>query len=496
MDVCASCGQPLKEETKFCANCGAPRAAEVTAPSEVVPTGAAPGRRRWFLSVGALAVVGVLVVGLLFVFGAFKGDRGASSPQAALAQLVDSITTLQPSQVTNAIAPGEVSGFADLEKSVNSPTLKKTLAKVESQFTSQMKAMSGALPGSFGPAFSALSGISSTEIGGAMKAISVKLSNAHYSTTNLADGIADVAMTDGDITLSVNAAKIPATLRQKMRTILSGSNDVPSWMNDLINGNTTISHTWHIGDWVKAANAQGQKFDVIVVKQGSGWYVSLYGTIAQHVYEGVSFNRQRNGEPALAQPSWRLYSNPPRGIVAGSANQVPANLAKAFNDRSVQEVFQNLPQSEARAVYPYVPLLQSAAGRGGSGSVAISGVQANTTGVDGDLVHVTYTQGTATVTDNGQNQSASVNHGCYTLNGNQQCVDQWPDFAQAFGIDKGIPITLRKVSGGYQLDPIATYVGLISSALDHADQLATAYSELMTYVQDQFNALSGSQTGS
>ncbi|HWU31684.1 MAG TPA: hypothetical protein VN108_02355, partial [Marmoricola sp.] len=133
-------------------------------------------------------------------------------------------------------------------------------------------------------------------------------------------------------------------------------------------------------------------------------------------------------------------------------------------------------------------------------SLAISGVRATTTGTDGDLTHVVYTQGTATVTQNGQSKSASVNNGCYAADGSQQCVSQWPDYlqnaAKAFGIDKGIPVTLKQVNGGYQLDPVGTFVGLATSAMNHADQLATAYGEFMSAMMQQLQQFNSQYGGS
>lgn len=447
------------------------------------------------LSGVALVVVVALVVGLLFVLGVFKSDKGASSPEDAVAKLVSSTVAFKSSSALNALAPGEINGFAGLQKAATSPSLKAAGDKLKSELESLSKSdLGSSMPGVFGQGFDGLSGVSQADVEAGVKAVSVKLTGLKYRTTKLADGIADVEIVDGTITVSADSSKIPANLRKQLKTIIQDSN-VPDVVTQLLDGNTTVTKTVKIGDYVDQAAKQGQKFDAIVVRQDGSWYVSLYGTIAQHVYEGVAHDRQANGDSPLAQPDWNLYANPPKAIVAASVEQVPANLAKAISDESVQEIFQNLPQNEVRALYPYVPLLQSAAGSDANGTtLEISGVQATTTGTDGNLVHVIYTQGTATSTEGGKTSIASVHNGCYTADGDKQCVSDWPNFAQSlakvFGMDKGIPLTLRKVDGGYQLDPIGTYVGLVSAVLNHADQLVDAFTQFMDYVQKQLEQLS------
>ncbi|HWU33045.1 MAG TPA: hypothetical protein VN108_09225, partial [Marmoricola sp.] len=325
--------------------------------------------RALLLASGALVVVAAIVVGLLFVFGVFKSDKGASSPEAAVSDLLSAAVTLKPADAVKAIAPSEVDGFSGLAKAANSPAVKSAMAKFDAQIKSQMEQLAATpgMPSSVGSAFAAYSGISRADIQGALKAVSVKLTNMRYTTTELASGIADVTVNSGDVTISVDSTKIPADLRQKVSTMINGTSDVPSWVTDLLSGNKTVSHTWHIGDWSNAAAVKGQKLDLIVVQQDGGWYVSMVGTIAQHIYEGVTYDRQMNGQSPLAQPNWNLYANPPQAIIASSPEQVPANIAKAFSHKSMMEIFQNLPQSEVRTLFPFVPLLQAAADSG-SGS--------------------------------------------------------------------------------------------------------------------------------
>lgn len=553
MEFCTSCGQPLKDGAAFCTSCGAPKAhagqtpaaPSAPAPAEVptapvsdstaaiapVPAEAdaapmppmVPGyeaaqpapnkaRRALLLSSGALIVVAAIVVGLLFVFGVFKSNKGASNPEAAVSDLVNSVAALNPSQALTAIAPGEVSGFQELEKSaesaMTSSSNKSALANLETQMQSLQQSTGGASTGL--PGFNQLtsmSNISPDDLKGALKAVSVKLTNLQYNTTNLASGLADVSITGGDLTVSADSSKIPASLKQKLSAIIGQSSNVPSWVNDLLSGNTTVSHTFPIGDWAREAASKGQKLDVIVVQQNGGWFVSLYGTIAQHVYEGVNYQRSQSGQSPLATPDWKLYANPPQAIVASSPEQVPANLAKAINDKSIVEILRNLPQNEVRTLYPYASLLQTAADQsdstGSDETGAVSGVKATTT-ADGNLVHAIYTQGTLVLTkSDGSTETYAVNNGCYSSNTDgstkTSCYSSWPGFVQtlasAFGVDKGIPITLQSVGGGYQFDPVASVLGLVSSAVSHSDKIINAVSQFMTYMQQEFAQLN-SQYGS
>lgn len=512
MDFCTSCGKPLDEGAAFCASCGAPRpqaeapapeapapAPEAAAPEAAVPvdmaavaaepTGAdTKSRKALFLSAGALVVVAALVVGLLFVFGVFKSDdKGSSNPQAAVSDLVSSLASFDSGKALDVIAPGETQGFRRVVSAANGPGPKAAIDKLKNQLTTM--ANSGALPGEAAMIAPMLSSVSLDDLTNTVKAFSVKFANMQYKTTELGTDISNVEVTGGDITVALNKDKLPASVKSLVTMgAAAAASSMPPWLNDILNGS---GHTWKISDFLSDVKADGQKLDAIVVKQDGRWYVSLYATIAQHIWEA------ENDKHALVQPDWTLYSKAPDAITAASPNDVPGNLAKAINNKSVKDILQNLPQSEVRALFPFAPLLQTELDKESSNpKISVTGVQSTTVKTEGNLVRVIYTQASATLTENGETESVAVKDGCYTSNGTEQCVSSWPTFAQTlagiFGVDKGIPVTLQKVGNGYQLDPVATVVGSLADALNNADKLADVVTQAITYFQQKARASASS----
>ena len=300
-----------------------------------------------------------------------------------------------------------------------------------------------------------------------------------------------MTITSADLTVAADSSKIPADVKSKLNALISSSDDVPSSVSDLLNGDTKVSHTWKLANYLDDIAAAGQKVDVIVVERDGQWYTSVIGTIAQHVYEAAVHELEGSGR-SLAQPDWNLYANPPAAITASSPEAVATNLADALNAHSIQQLLQNLPQDEVRVLYPFVGLLQEAAESGGvdESTGQFTGMHAITVGTEGNLVHVIYDKGTITINDSGEQNVASVDNGCYAADGDQTCFAQWPPFAQTlakvFGVDKGIPLTLRNVDGGYQLDPIASVTGLVASAVAHVDQVMDALDQFIDFVGQQF----------
>jgi hypothetical protein len=234
----------------------------------------------------------VLAGGIAFGVSRLASADGAGSPEAAVRQFFDSISKRDMVGVLDALPPGE-------RESIKEPLL---------ELTAELKRL-GVL--SSGLQLNSVSGLGFT------------IANLTLKTDDVRSDLAVVEVTGGSLTTTVDMAKLP--FGSLIDEIAFGGKRPTD------NATTTTDM------------AAGGKVRLATVKQGGGWHVSLWYSIAEAA-------RQSSGlpMPALA------------GAVAAIGTATPdaavKELVAAALNLDLRRVIELTPPDEARALHEYAPL--------------------------------------------------------------------------------------------------------------------------------------------
>ena len=142
------------------------------------------------------------------------------------------------------------------------------------------------------------------------------------------------------------------------------------------------------------------------------------------------------------------------------------NLADAASSGDIDEVLANIPADQVAALRPYARTYEDIFATGATSfDVSVDGVDTDTQDLGGDLTKLTVQKGTVygsySDTDGyGAGGSASIDGRCASAAEDGDSPDDFcieGEIVEKTGIDSFF-LVLRKVDGGYQVDPIATAV--------------------------------------
>jgi hypothetical protein len=363
----------------------------------------------------------VLVIGGGVAFWNFRSSTGAAdSPQAAVERLVRAVTDEDVLGVLAALDPAE----GDLLRDGYKPTADQA----------------------------ASNGVIADE-GDPLASVDVNATDLEYSVENLGERVAAVRITAGKFDGSFDPSKLPSNTRK----------DLPPDLLERKSGSTSI------------AELQGDSDEpippIVTVKRDSGWYVSVFYTIAEAI------RTSSDGE----KPD---FDHPPASQGADSPKAVIEQLAVAINGIDLDKGLQLIDPESLRVLVDYRASIESLvdprelADERKNWSFALNDLQVKTTELDDahTRVDVTSLRGNAKSIDDGVPDVAtfSVNGTCYDATDTigrakpETTTGCLKDTGYTFGLNSFFIVVAQR-SGQYYLDPLRTieeYARIITESKD------------------------------
>ena len=242
--------------------------------------------------VAATTAVAVLAGGIAFGVSRLASADGADSPEAAVRQFFDAITKRDMVGVLDALPPGE-------RESIKEPVL---------ELTTELKRL-GVLSNT----------LELTSVSG----LDFSIANLTLKTDDVRSDLAVVEVTGGSLTTTVDMSKVPFG---------SFIDDIAFDGKRPTDTNTTTTDM-----------AEGDNLRLATVKQGGGWHVSLWYSIAEAA-------RRDAGAPipALADAVAAIGTATPDAAVK--------ELVAAALNLDLRRMIELTPPDEARALHEYAPL--------------------------------------------------------------------------------------------------------------------------------------------
>jgi hypothetical protein len=456
---CGSCGaQRQTPDQAFCQACGTPLTsaapvpaqvpAQVPAPVPAHPTmhptmhpaadyavpAALPPRPRGRLHLGR--VVGIGVVALALVGGGFVGWQflgpkgGADSPEQAVRQFVDSAVSQDVLGVLDMVNPGEVEGLDDLVSAARDRLADEDIT---------------------------------TKSGDLTDALTVSVDHLDLKIDELGDFAARVELQSGSYRVEYDPSEVP----DRLEFVSDEYPDSKTWSGDLVED---------LGYSLPDANYQNDEPDpyLMTSKIDGRWYVTALGTYLDWflgVYDDSEFD-----DAGIRPPDYDAIGEDVEPVVGKDPEDVLDNLADAASSGDIEHMLANFPGDEVVALRPYARTYEDIfADDGSTYDVSIDDVDTDVEDLGGDLTKLTVRNGIAygTYSDNDgyeESGSASIDGRCVSAaeDGYDQdsfCIEG--DVVEKSGIDSFF-LVLRKVDGGYQVDPIATAVEYARTVIESA----------------------------
>ncbi len=387
-------------------------------PAETPETPAAQAGAMWTRIL--FIALPVLVLGAGVAFWNFKSSTGgADSPQAAVERLVRAVTDEDPLGVLAALDPSE----GDLLRGAYKPT-------------ADQAASQGVI----------------ADKGDPLESVDVNASDVRYSVEQLGEKVAAVTITDGNFSASYDPSKLPAETRK----------DLPPDFLEQQSGSTSIAELKRDSD---------EPLPVIVtLKRDSGWYVSVFYTIAEAI----------RGASDVAKPD---FDHPPASQGADSPKGVIEQLAAAAGAVDLDKGLQLVDPESLRVLVDYRGAIESLvdqrdlADARKNFTFALDSLDATTTKLDDGHTRVDVKKLTAHTTLNTgrmiQTATATVDGTCYTAVNSaagkpQQDSGCLKDTGYTFGL-KSFFVVVAQRGGQYYLDPLRTleeYARVITDSKD------------------------------
>jgi hypothetical protein len=405
----------------------APGASSAPAPAPYVPEPTSEPRRRVRAIVAATTAVAVLAGGIAFGVSRLASADGADSPEAAVRQFFDAITKRDMVGVLDALPPGE-------RESLKEPLL---------ELTSELKRL-GVLSNTF-----ELSSVSGLDL---------SIANLTLKTDDVRPDLAVVEITGGSLTTAVDMSKVP----------------FGSLIDDIAFGGKRPTDT----NTTTSDMAAGNNVRLATVKQGGGWHVSLWYSIAEAA-------RKSSGLPipALADAVAAIGTDTPDAAVK--------ELVAAALNFDVRRIIELTPPDEARALHEYAPLFldhaqQSAQKfkKDNAVSISLDKLETSVTG-SGSTRQVAITAFAVSGSTAGGAFSVAHDGTCttFTFPGNAKptktCVTDAKAKLDTLGLgalsslatlDKTLGITVVEVDGHWYVSPTRTSLELFVGMLRPLDQ--------------------------
>ncbi len=391
----------------------------------------------------ALVAVGVLAVATVgvFVVRAVTGSGGgASSPEAAIEDLLAALEEEDPVAALAAMDPDEVEALGDVYES----------------------AADRATAIGFAP--------DTTTLGGA----DIALSGVTYDVEEIGDGVSKVTISDGEADLTVTTGDLGDPTEPGLERPAAVDDEEP---DDRIDGELTV-------DDLVVTNEDGDdEIDpfVVTVRRGGGWYVSPLYTAAQYAVEALGLDA-----PTLPPPDAGEGADDPEAAVR--------DLLVGAGDVDGEAIGDLAAGATGDAVRAYSGALEELVGRAGedtSADIDVLETDVSDRAAGGQRVTVTRLEGTLSYTDeDGDDQVAEVTWDGTCLDvdvrrqddegssgsmtdGDQEgrvatsdlCLtDGW----EGFGIDS-LSVVAVEEDGSWRIDPLATLTDYAAAIVPELD---------------------------
>lgn len=450
-NFCGSCGaQRQTSEQAFCQECGtalavvarpaaaaptvlAPHPATYPPPDYAVPAALPPDTRGRFplgrvvgIGVVALALVGGGVVGWQFL-----GPKGgADTPEQAVRQFVESAASQDVLGVLDMVNPGEVAGLDDLVSAARDRLAEEDIT---------------------------------TESGDLTDALTVSVDDLDLKIDELGDFAARVELESGSYTVEYDPAEVP----DRLQFIADEYPDSKTWSGDLVED---------LGYELPDANYRNDGPDpfLMTAKIDGRWYVTAMGTFLDSFLGPIS--DAEYDDAGIRPPDYDAIGEAPDPVVAKDPEDVLDNLADAASSGDIEQVLANFPSDQVAALRPYARTYEDVfAEDGATFDVSVDDVDTDVEDLGGDLTKLTVRNGTVYgiyIDADGYDEggSASIDGRCASAAEDGYDPDGFcleGDVVEKTGIDSFF-LVLRKVDGGYQVDPIATAVEYARTVIESA----------------------------
>lgn len=389
----------------------APPTVEMGGPGGDGPS--SPRRRRWLLV--AAGVVGLGGAGFMVARGLGGDSGGASSPEAAVQQLVDAVNSEDPVGAADVLAPDEVSSLGEIVKLVEGRA-------------------------------------SSSGVGGEKRATSgldLSIDDVELRTRELSDDVARVEVRRLDATWSLTAADLgPAGKRAA-----SGDEKGTFDQDDLVRS---------VWDEERGDDREIDPF-VIAVRRNGGWYVSLTYTMAAYLADANGYDA---GD----------FDSQPRGLKgADSPEDAVVDFTNSLEKLDPDETLDTVSPAEFSVLWAYRDAIdeaideQTADGSSFELEVEDQDLRVDDAGGRYKKVWIDGASGTFSTT-NGYGEQESweweADGWCLEVDGSdgrdKNCLDRsgdtsdaWADQFDAFGIDEPY-VLVEEANDGWVVSPVAT----------------------------------------
>lgn len=475
MNSCNNCGAPWMEPAQFCGRCGQHRqdaTARTESSATVAPTDQAATRSSRS-RVSRKRMIGVVVAALALVLVAsvawrFLGPhRGASSPEQAVDQFLTSLASQDLLGAAKVLNPAEADAIGELYQAGQERLKKEHITD------------GNHLPGG----------------------LDLKLSGLRYDVKELGDDYALVSIEDGQYKLSYDPAKLPKRLKAMGRAI----GDAQTWTGDVRSlSDDRLGELAGLG--VMGVRYDGRRGDeknfrpvLTTIRHDGRWFVTLLGNLPwpMAVITADQWSAgTKKWQEELGDAQYDRVAKPGEPISGKTPAEALRNIARAISAQDADRLLRNFPSDQVAALRPFTaqvehyfsegPLdtasrCEDASGqtvscggharRAASLSAVVTTANLRTEDLDGSLVRVNVRnlEFTAVYADGGHTDSADVRlaNGCATvLTGDDENDGCLSETASRTGI-RDFTLVMRKMDGGYQVDPVASAADYALTMLKH-----------------------------
>ncbi len=392
----------------------------VVASPYAAPTGSPRGSAAKIIAVVGLvlAIVAAGYLGWRF----FWPRGGAGSPEEAVEQLMEAAADQDPVALLDVVTPAEVEDLDDVYDTALDRAKDEDLVDDDDSI---------------------------------VDAFDLEFSDLEFEVDEQGDDLARVTLVDGGYDVSWDPADLPDRLDFVAETTgkKSDSGDIQALFDDEQPALTTV-------------------------KIDGRWYVTLLGTAASYLFDGLESAAVADGVD-LDEPDYDLASVDADPITGDDPEEVIGNLVDALNSGDVGDLLANLPEDFVKPLLPYIPVFESANEQDGDQAaigfeVGAEGLDLDTEDLDDGRLKVTVAAGSFSGTY--LEYGTELSSGSIKIDGD--CVETYSEVAvdssgclsdEEILVDLGLDeifFVLSEVDDGYQFDPGATLVEYAETVVD------------------------------
>lgn len=443
MGYCRNCGQPLTEGASFCGSCGA---AAAPAPPMTAPTMSPPGAsvapspngpvvssstgpgmpRAAKIVLLAGSVFGALAIAGTVAWQVLVPDPGAGSPEEAVTELLESLADGDVTGAALMIHPAEIQDLAEAYDTVNE--------------------RAGA-------------GGEGTDLTSTLDSFEIDLTDLEVDVDMIGsdENAAHVEIKDGSLSIEATDDLAP-----RLQGIVPAG-----WSDDIDLRDVADEFDDEFG-------SHGSMY-LTTVKYDGRWYVTVVGTVADHMLEDEGFQYEVGNYSADYQA---LSDDLPERAASEDPEDVVEDFVDAVDSNDAEEILAHLPEDQASLLAPYAEALSDMASDWGvSWSVDARGVDVEVE-TEGDRATLWVDRMRLEVSGSSHSDygegALEVDGACIIADGDHACLDDEIDPMEVLGFDR-LFVVATEADGGWVIDPAATaarYVGLLAENTPIEDTLA------------------------